>query len=197
MSDRGAQRQPVYKLGRRFYQRPGEVVARELLGKILVHRLGRRMYRCRIVETEAYLGPADLASHASKGRTNRTEVMFGRAGHAYVYFIYGMYDMFNIVAGNVGDAHAILIRAGEALDGWEADLSGPGKLARAMKITRRDNALDLAGKVIYLADDGTTPRAVLASARIGIDYAQHWKDALLRFHDADSAAVSKVRRGVT
>jgi DNA-3-methyladenine glycosylase len=97
----------VRKLDRAFYQKPAEQLARDLIGKILVHRVGGREQRGRIVETEAYVGPHDLACHASKGRTKRTEVMFGDAGHAYVYFIYGMYEMLNIVASHVGDAQAV------------------------------------------------------------------------------------------
>src|SRR5438132_6714729 len=147
------------KLGRAFYERPAIDIARDLLGKILVHRVGKRTLRARIVETEAYIGEHDLACHASKGRTNRTEVMFGRAGHAYVYFIYGMYDMLNVVASHAGDAQAVLIRAAEPLDGWKADLSGPGKLARAMKITRADNGVDLTGqKLFFLDDDWPRPK---------------------------------------
>src|SRR5437879_9811505 len=117
------------KLGRAFYERPAIDIARDLLGKILVHRVGKRTLRARIVETEAYVGEHDLACHASKGRTKRTEVMFGPAGHAYVYFIYGMYDMLNIVCAHEGNAQAVLVRAAEAIN-FEADLSGPGKLCR-------------------------------------------------------------------
>jgi DNA-3-methyladenine glycosylase len=178
-------------LGRSFYQRDARTVARELIGTILVHRVRGREYRARIVETEAYLGPIDLASHASRGRTKRTEVMFGRAGHAYVYFIYGMYDMFNIVAGRPASAHAVLIRAAEPLGGWNADLSGPGKLAREMKITRADNRLDLTGeKLFLLARHGPRPK-IGRSKRIGVDYAGRWKDELLRYFDAGSEAVSR------
>src|SRR5947207_10791796 len=118
------------KLSRRFYNRDSVTVAQELLGMNLVHVSGGVKRVGRIVEVEAYLGPRDLASHSSKGRTARTEVMFGPAGRAYVYFIYGMHWMFNVVAGRIGRAHAVLIRAAEPLDGWDADLSGPGKLAR-------------------------------------------------------------------
>ncbi len=109
--------------------------------------------RARIVETEAYVGPHDLACHAAKGRTKRTEVMFGEAGHAYVYFIYGMYDMLNIVTGAKGDAQAVLIRAAEVIGEWgdgKTDLSGPGKLARAMQITRADNGCDLLGEKLFI-----------------------------------------------
>lgn len=114
------------KLKRADYARPAEALARELVGKILVHRNQNRECRARIVETEAYLGPPDLASHASKGLTGRTKILFGPTGHAYVYLIYGMYDLFNIVAGHQGSGQAVLIRAAEPLDGWQADLRGPG-----------------------------------------------------------------------
>jgi DNA-3-methyladenine glycosylase len=145
------------------------------------------------VETEAYVGAHDLACHASKGRTGRTEIMFGPGGHAYVYFIYGMYSMFNIVASVEGDAQAVLIRAAEPLDGWKADLSGPGKLTRAMKITRADNGADLTGREIFLLDDPACEPVIATTKRIGVDYAKEWKDALLRFVDLNSRAVSKIR----
>ena len=95
------------RLPRTFYRRDAEIVARELVGKILIHRVDRRVLRARIVETEAYVGAHDLACHAAKGRTARTEVMFGDGGYAYVYLIYGMYDMLNIVTGHEGDAQAV------------------------------------------------------------------------------------------
>src|SRR5471030_36613 len=89
------------KLGQQFFRRPALELAPDLIGKVLVHQVKGRVYRVRIVETEAYVGSHDLACHASKGRTSRTEVMFGPAGHGYVYLIYGMYDMFNIVASEI------------------------------------------------------------------------------------------------
>ena len=181
------------KLGPSFYRRAAEDVAREMIGTILVRRVKGERYRARIVETEAYLGPDDLASHASKGRTKRTEVMFGPAGHAYVYFIYGMYDMFNIVVGLPGSAQAILVRAAEPLDGWDVDLSGPGKLARAMRITRADNGISLAGEDLFLLSNPKDRPTILVGPRVGIDYAKEWKDRPLRFMDAGSAAVSKPR----
>ena len=182
------------RLRRAFYRTPATELAQALLGKVLVHRVGGRKVPARIVETEAYVGEHDLACHAAKGRTRRTEVMFGPAGFSYVYLIYGMYPMLNIVSGERGVAEAVLIRAAEPI-GWDADLSGPGKLCREMRITLADNALDLtkSGK-LFLVDDGAraTPR-VATSKRVGVDYAGEWKDALLRFYDADSKAVSKLR----
>jgi DNA-3-methyladenine glycosylase len=186
--------QGARKLSRAFYSRPAIELAPDLLGKVLVHDTPLGVLRARIVETEAYIGPHDLAAHSSKGRTKRTEVMFGPAGHAYVYFIYGMYEMFNIVAGEVGDGQAVLIRAAEPLDGWEADLSGPGKLARAMRITRADNARDLTGDELYLLPGARKLVRIERSPRIGVDYAGAWKDELLRFFVADSNAVSKRRK---
>ena len=205
------------RLDRAFYERPAIELAPDLLGKILVRVASRggpghasapgvasrgasapgfrshvrRVYRARIVETEAYVGTHDLACHASKGRTRRTEVLFGPGGFAYVYLIYGMYPMFNIVASNEGDAQAVLIRAGEPLDHWEADLSGPGKLTRAMRITCADNGIDLTGEQIFLLDDPTYRPVIAKTKRIGVDYAKEWRDELLRFIDLNSRAVSK------
>lgn len=161
------------------------VLAPALIGKILVHHLHGKTLQARVVETEAYLGVRDLASHASKGRTPRTEILFGSAGRAYVYLIYGMHEMLNVVAGKVGEAEAVLIRAAEPLDGWKADLSGPGRLTRAFQITRSDNGLDLTGDRLYFLDDPTYHHRVVTAKRIGIDYAGAWKDALLRFLEAE------------
>jgi DNA-3-methyladenine glycosylase len=181
------------KLDHSFFDRPAIELAPDLIGKILVRRIGRKEYRARIVEAEAYVGAHDLACHASKGRTRRTEIMFGPGGHAYVYLIYGMYEMFNIVASEAGDAQAVLIRAAEPLDGWDADLSGPGKLTRALRITRSDNGLDLTGDSLFLLDDCRYRPSISRSARVGVEYAKEWKDAPLRFFDTRSLAVSKVR----
>ena len=189
-----AARRALRKLRRSFYERDAMEVAPDLIGRILVHRRGGDEFRARIVETEAYVGEHDLACHASKGRTGRTEVMFGRGGHAYVYLIYGMYQMLNIVTGKAGDAQAVLIRAGEAMDDWAADLSGPGKLARAMEIGRAQNGVDMTGDELFVLEDPAADRPrVTKSKRVGIDYAGEWKDELLRFYDADSKAVSKPR----
>ena len=181
---------------RESYRLPAEELAPRLLGATLVHRTGDVDRRVRIVETEAYVGCHDLACHAARGRTKRTEIMFGPAGFSYVYLIYGMYPMLNIVCAEEGDAQAVLIRAAEALAPreWRADLSGPGKLCREMNITLRDNALDLtAGDKLWVEPGAGPPALVARSRRIGVDYAGEWRDALLRFYDADSAAVSKPR----
>jgi DNA-3-methyladenine glycosylase len=172
------------KLDHAFFARPAVELARDLLGTILVRRVRGRELQARIVETEAYVGAHDLACHAAKGRTKRTEVMFGRAGHAYVYLIYGMYDMLNIVAGDVDDPQAVLIRGAVPLGGWRADLSGPGKLTRAMRITRAQNGLDLTGEKLFLLQDPGQRPQFITTPRIGIDYAREWKDAMLRFVDA-------------
>ena len=182
------------KLGRRFFEQPAIELATELLGTVMTRRVGDVVRRARLIETEAYLGPKDLASHSSKGRTGRTEVMFGPAGRAYVYFIYGMYTMFNIVGGATGDAQAVLVRAAEPLDGWDADLTGPGRLARAFGITMANNGMDLvAGDDIeLLADAGYRPR-VLRTKRVGIDYSGHWKNRLLRFIDRANPVAARLR----
>jgi len=174
------------KFGRSFYQRDAEKLARDLVGAILVRRIHGKEYRARIVETEAYIGPHDLASHSSKGRTKRTQVMFGPAGRAYIYLIYGMYEMLNIVAGKTGSGQAVLIRAAEPMGGWKADLSGPGKLTRAFKITRSLNGRDLTGDMLYLVRDPDYRPRIRRAKRIGVDYAGAWKNKLLRFFDTKS-----------
>lgn len=172
-------------LPRSFYARDAETVARALLGATLVFGNSR----ARVVETEAYVGVHDLACHAARGRTARTEVMFGPPGHAYIYLIYGMYDLLNVVTGAEGNAQAVLIRAAEPL----TDLSktdGPGKLTRALGITRAFNRHDLLRPPLTLTESAPPVRIVTAT-RIGVDYAGAWRDAPLRFYDADSRFVSK------
>ena len=173
------------KLRRSFFRRPAVELAPALIGKILVRHIDGKAFQARIVETEAYLGPHDLASHAAKGRTARTEVLFGPAGRAYVYLIYGMYQMLNVVAGGVGEAQAVLIRAAMPLNGWKADLSGPGRLTRAFQITRSEYGLDLTGDQLYFLDDPAYQAQVISAKRVGIDYAGEWKDAPLRFLEAE------------
>jgi DNA-3-methyladenine glycosylase len=175
----------VKKLTRSFFQRPAEEVAQALIGKILVRRLQGKLLRARLIETEAYLGPDDLASHAAKGRTRRTEVLFGAPGRAYVYLIYGLHEMLNVVAGATGQGQGVLIRAADPLDDWKTDLSGPGRLSRALQITRLQNGLDVTGTELYFLDNPDDRPAVQSTKRIGIDYALDWKDAPLRFVDAN------------
>ena len=180
------------RLSREFYARDAKTVAQELLGKLIVHRCRGKNLSARIVETEAYIGEHDLACHSSKGRTKRTEVMFGPAGHAYVYFIYGVHDMFNVVTGSENCGEAVLIRAAESESFSARALAGPGKLTRGLKITRALNGADLCGNRIFILN-GKAPRKIVKAKRIGVDYAGKWKDAHLRFYDGESAAVSRLK----
>lgn len=191
------------KLPRSFYAQPTIQVARQLLGKYLVCESSDGKTVGKIVETEAYVGPHDLACHASKGRTARTEVMFGPPGHAYVYFIYGVYYCLNIVTQEVGHASAVLIRALEPIEGIElmerrrktSELrnlaSGPGKLCLALAIDKALNGLDMRGDVLYVEDRGEPPPKIVATPRIGVDYAGKWKDKPWRFLIRRSDFVSK------
>jgi len=130
----------MQKLPRAFYDRDTILVAKELLGKFLVHKSNGVKRVGKIVEVEAYLGPHDLAAHSAKGRTKRTEIMFGPPGHAYVYLIYGMYHCMNVVTEREGHASAVLLRAIEPVENVEGKTCGPGLLCRAMKIDRQLNA---------------------------------------------------------
>ncbi len=181
------------KLTGAYFQQSAIDLARSFPGNIMVRRIGASLRRARIVEAEAYLGTRDLASHSSKGRTKRTEVMFGPPGHAYVYFIYGMHYMFNIVCGVEGEADAVLVRAAQPLDGWTVNLCGPGRLARSFEIASSDNGIDLTGDDVYFsADPGYRPR-IVRSKRVGVDYAKHWKHRLLRFIDVNNPVAAKLR----
>lgn len=193
------------KLPRAFFARATLDVARDLLGKMLVRRTdeGRRVGR--IVETEAYVGPEDRASHAWRGETGRTALMFGPPGYAYVYLIYGMYHCFNVVTEREGFPAAVLIRALEPIlpknAARPADermpsekiANGPGKLCRYMEIDRRLGGIDLCGSVLYFEDRGPTvrPEDIVAAKRIGVDYAGQWKEKPWRFYLKDNASVSR------
>jgi DNA-3-methyladenine glycosylase len=181
------------KLPRSFYDRTTIVVARELLGKSLVHvsddieRIGR------IVEVEAYLGPHDLAAHSAKGLTERTKVMFGPPGHAYVYLIYGMYYCMNVVTEREGHASAVLLRAVEPVQNVEGRTQGPGLLCRAMDIDKRLNAHDLLSDNFYIvAQDDAEPFAIVKRPRIGVEYARHWAKRHLRFYLKGNRFVSRL-----
>jgi DNA-3-methyladenine glycosylase len=180
------------KLPRSFYDRDTRVVARELLGKYLVHESNRVKRVGKIVEVEAYLGPHDLAAHSAKGLTGRTKVMFGPPGHAYVYLIYGMYHCMNVVTEREGHASAVLLRAIEPVKNVAGRTQGPGLLCRALEIDRRLNAHDLLSDDFYI---GTPARAELFSTikrpRIGVDYAKHWAKRHLRFYIKGNPFVSR------
>jgi DNA-3-methyladenine glycosylase len=181
------------KLPRAFYDRDTVDVARELLGKCLVHRSDGIERVGRIVEAEAYLGPHDLAAHSSKGLTPRTRTMFGPPGHAYVYLIYGMYHCMNVVTQAEGVASAVLLRALEPVKNIEGRTEGPGLLCRAMHIDKRLNGHDLTSDDFFVANDGFPERFRIAKRpRIGVDYAgHHWARRLLRFYIDGNRYVSR------
>jgi DNA-3-methyladenine glycosylase len=182
-------------LPRSFYDRDTQEVARALLGKHLARRVGDVLRIGRVVETEAYLGPHDLAAHSAKGRTPRTEVMFGPPGHAYVYLIYGMHHCINAVTEPEGQAAAVLIRALEPVANVEGPTNGPGRLCKALGIDRTLTGYDLTtGPDLFFYDPGTPapgPDEIVARPRVGVDYAGEWADRLLRFYIAGNPFVSK------
>jgi DNA-3-methyladenine glycosylase len=188
----------VRPLPQSFYSRPTELVAAEMIGKLLV--LGNLIGR--VVETEAYLGMKDRASHASPGVTARNAVMFGDPGYTYVYFIYGMYHCINAVAREGREAGAILIRALEPLSGldlmkqrrptakrWHDLASGPGKLTRAMGIGPQHHGLKLfEGPLLLMEPVGAPVPRIAVSPRIGIRHCADWP---LRYFEVDNPCVSR------
>lgn len=195
------------KLPRAFYSRSALLVAKDLLGKILVRKIGQTTLSGKIVEVEAYLGIIDPASHSFHGKTKRNEVMFGEGGHLYVYFTYGMHFCANVVTGKKGIGEAVLIRAIEPVDGIEvmrenrgftADegngrnerklTNGPAKLCQALGIERKENGTDLLGDTIFIIDAKSIPKSqVERSTRIGIS---RGKEKKLRFFVKKSVWVS-------
>lgn len=181
-------------LPRAYFNRPTVTVARSLVGKYLVRAIEGRILAGKIVEVEAYVGPKDKACHASKGRTVRTDVMFGPAGIAYVYLIYGMYHCLNVVTEREEFPSAILIRAIE-LEGELID--GPGRLCRALEIDRGLNRADLTeGESLWFEDRGVAlKRGELGShARIGVDYAGVWAKKPWRFRMRSVTASARAGR---
>lgn len=168
-------------LGPEFFDRDTVSVARDLLGKILVREVdGERLWG-RLVEVEAYLGPDDLAAHSSGGRRSpRNEVMYGPAGHAYVYFTYGMHHCLNFVTEKAGVPQAVLVRALEPGPGV-GRCGGPGLVCRALDIDRDLNGAELVPPSIYVVDDGAPSLRVYATPRIGIGQQGDWTDRPLRF----------------
>lgn len=198
------------RLPREFFNRDAVTVARELLGKLLIRREGRKLLAGRLVEDEAYLGQDDPAAHAYGGRTARNFVLFGPPGHAYVYFIYGNHYCLNVSCMSDGHGEGVLFRAMEPVFGLEAMArarglelpasprvaelrmisTGPGRMSQALGITReRDNNKDLASRAsdLWLADDGFRPERIVATPRIGITKAV---EQPLRFAIAGNAYIS-------
>lgn len=180
------------KLPREFYARSTLTVARQLIGMHLVRNDGGVRRVGRIVETEAYMGPKDLAAHSSRGHTPRNSVMFGPAGFAYVYFIYGFWNCMNVVTRTVGVPQAVLLRGLEPIENLPDKTWGPGLLCRAMNIDRSLNGEDLCGDRLWLERPRDLQRRVRVTraTRIGVDYAGEWAQRLWRFYDRDSPFVS-------
>lgn len=189
---------PGKKLTRGFYLRPTLRVARDLLGTTLVYHHSKGILAARIVETEAYIGEDDPACHAAVGRTSRNDVMYGPGGFGYIYFIYGMYNCFNVVTERKGFPAAVLVRAVEPVLGEDIMkanspascrmvTNGPGKFCRAFGLTRRENGLDLTGPTLYVVEDENYAPDVVITRRIGINKGAEkpW-----RFYDRNSRFVS-------
>src|SRR3984885_12235111 len=182
----------MQKLPRAFYDRDTTLVACELLGKNLVHVSNGIERVGKIVETEAYLGPHDLAAHSARGLTPRTRIMFGPPGYAYVYFIYGMYFCMNVVTEREGHASAVLLRAVEPVKNLEGRTCGPGLLCRAMKIDKALNGHDLLSDDFFIAAPETAEEIpIVKGPRIGVDYAKHWARRHLRFYLKGNPHVSR------
>ncbi|MDF2193051.1 DNA-3-methyladenine glycosylase [Paraflavitalea sp. CAU 1676] len=201
------------KLEQDFYDRSDVLkISKELLGKVLVTKFGQRLTAGRIVETEAYAGEIDRASHAWGGRrTNRTEVMYGAGGTAYVYLCYGIHQMFNVVTNQQGIPHAILVRAAEPLEGIDIMLErtgkkqldftltkGPGNVGKAFGFHTRHTGLSLLRDELFIADDGYLVKKadLLATPRIGVDYAGDDAALPYRFIIRDNPYVSGKKIGL-
>ena len=193
-------------LPREFYRRPADELAPDLLGRYLVRRVGGRRLVLRIVEVEAYLGTDDPASHAFRGATPRNASMFLAGGHAYVYFVYGMHFCLNVVCGPAGIPHAVLLRAGEAVEGEAAmarrrglvagyrtrDLAGgPARLCAALGVDRAFDGVSLArGALVLTAGEPVARRQIVRAARVGVAYAGEAARWPLRFALRESPALS-------
>ena len=192
------------KLDRSFFEMPTLTVARSLLGNYLVHSCPEGRVVGRIVETEAYVGFEDLASHAARGKTLRNGVMFGPAGYAYVYMVYGMHHCLNIVTERDGFPAAALVRAVEPVAGIDVMrqrrhvvedrllTNGPAKLCEAFGIDRSLNGIDVCGRVLFVEQNRVRTHGVVASKRVGVDYAGAWKDRLWRFSIEHNGYVSRM-----
>lgn len=163
------------RLGEEFFHRDCLEVAPELVGKILVHRVDGEEIRVRITETEAYRGEEDGACHARAGRTPRTELLYGKSGIIYVYLIYGIHWLMNVITGEEGTPQGVLIRCGE-------NLTGPAKLTKFLGITKEQNGKSIATEPdVWIEDDGFCPE-ITTAPRVGINYAPpEWRDKPWRF----------------
>ena len=162
-------------LSKKFFDRPTLMAARDLLGKFLVREVNSERMEGMITEVEAYVGPNDKASHASRGRTERTKVMFGKPGHWYVYLVYGMHYCVNIVTEKEHYPAAILIRS---VDG----VTGPGRVSKQFKIDKTCDANASSRKSgLWIEDRGVRVQRIERGKRIGVDYARKWKDKPWRF----------------
>jgi len=188
-----------------FYNRPTLKVAQDLLGCFLIRKIGKKIIKAKIVETEAYVGPKDRASHASRGKTARNHVMFSEAGKIYVYFTYGMYYMLNIVTEEKGYPAAVLIRALEPMKknskfknlNSKFKLSGPGKLTRELRIDKSFNGLPIYAKKHGLwaeaSEEKTRPSQTIKTTRVGVDYAgPEWAGKKWRFYIKGNKYISKI-----
>jgi DNA-3-methyladenine glycosylase len=195
------------RLTREFYSRPVLTVARDCIGKILIHRSPEGEAAGRIVEAEAYRGPLDLAAHSSRGLTRRTAAMYGPPGHSYVFRLYGISWAMNLVVGAEGEPHAVLIRALEPVRGvnlmarrrskppHSRELTnGPGKLTQALAITGADYGRDLCGDELFLEDGGGAAGKIGRSPRINVDYAGVWALRPWRFYERGNRYVSVAPR---
>ena len=187
-------------LDKKYFQKNAEIVAPSLLGKLLCRNINNQIIKSRIVETEAYQGKDDTACHASKGKTKRTSVMYKAGGVIYIYLIYGMYHMLNIVTGKQNQPQAVLIRAVEPVNNFNEKQSalkkqsnGPGKLCRFLEITGSLNDQTLSKQSLWIEDDLTYDNFdIIATTRIGIGYADKIdQDKLWRFYLKNSQFVSK------
>ncbi|KAA0910543.1 DNA-3-methyladenine glycosylase [Pusillimonas sp. ANT_WB101] len=191
--------QPVNKflslcaLPRQFYARDTITVAKALLGKYLVHVVDGQARIGRIVENEAYLGPLDLAAHASKGLTKRTRAMFGPPGHAYIYLIYGMHHCMNVVTEPEGSGTGVLLRAVEPIANLSDNTRGPGRLCKALGIDLTLYGHDFCSDTLYIANapDEQPAFTIIERPRIGVDYAGEWAAKPLRFYIEGNPYVSR------
>lgn len=196
------------KLPEQYYQQPDVLAAaRGLIGKIIYTRLDGLLTAGRKVETEAYSGACDKACHAYPyKRTARTEVFYAKGGKAYVYLCYGIHHLFNIVTNRAGEPDAVLVRSIEPLVGIDVMMqrrkldavsyrltAGPGLLSAALGISKQLNGLSLMGDTIWLADDGYLPREIMASPRVGVDFAEEHADLPWRFRLSNSQWTSKAK----